>query len=146
MSNESSQTSTDDNNQENQFFDLHISGFGYLNRLRVVPVQRGKPFLAVDIAAIHGRSNNVQYTRFDCRVSGTEAQRIIEELKPIIKDESNKVLIGFKLGVLYVDPFTYQKGEKAGQPGVSLKTRLLRIEWVKVNGKVYNIKTDEKAA
>jgi hypothetical protein len=58
---------------------------------------------------------------------------------PIIADDNNKVLVGFKLGDLYVDTFTYQSGDKAGEIGVSLKSRLLRIDWVKVNGKPFDI-------
>ncbi|MGB5644692.1 MAG: DUF3577 domain-containing protein, partial [Gammaproteobacteria bacterium] len=39
----------------------------------------------------------------------------------------------------YVDTFTYKSGDRAGQTGVSLKARLLRIDWVKVNGKPFDI-------
>jgi predicted Zn-dependent protease len=127
------------NPQETKYFDLHVTGIGYLNRVREVPVKRAQSFLAVDISALHGDSEDVQYTRFDCRVSGSDAKAIIEHLMPIIADDNNKVLVGFKLGDLYVDTFTYQSGDKAGEIGVSLKSRLLRIDWVKVNGKPFDI-------
>jgi hypothetical protein len=127
------------NQQETKYFDLHVTGIGYLNRVREVPVKRAQSFLAVDISALHGDSEDVQYTRFDCRVSGSDAKAIIEHLMPIIADDNNKVLVGFKLGDLYVDTFTYQSGDKAGEIGVSLKSRLLRIDWVKVNGKPFDI-------
>ncbi len=120
--------------QEQKYFDLHVTGIGYVNRIRNVPVKRGKPFFAVDISALHGSTEEIQYTRFDCRVSGKTAQAIIEQIQPVIEDDRNRVLVGFKLGDLYSETFVYQKGEKAGQTGVSLKARLLRIEWVKVNG------------
>ena len=113
-------------NNQPKFFDLHVSGIGYLNRAREVSVKRGKPFLAVDISAIHGPASEVQYTRFDCRVSGTEAQTLLQEFMPAIQ-AGEKVLVGFKLGDLYAETFTYQSGEKQGQTGVSLKARLLRI-------------------
>ena len=125
-------------NQETKYFDLHVTGIGYLNRVREVPVKRAQPFLAVDISALHGNSEDVQYTRFDCRVSGSDARTIVEQLIPLI-DDKNKVLVGFKLGDLYADTFTYRSGDKAGQTGVSLKARLLRIDWVKVNGKPFDI-------
>jgi hypothetical protein len=127
------------NYQETRYFDLHVTGIGYLNRVREVPVKRSQPFLAVDISALHGGSEDVQYTRFDCRVSGSDAKTIIESLMPAIDDDKNKVLVGFKLGDLYVDTFTFKSGDKAGQTGVSLKARLLRIDWVKVNGKPFDI-------
>ena len=126
-------------NQETKYFDLHVTGIGYLNRVREVPVKRAQPFLAVDISALHGNSEDVQYTRFDCRVSGSDAKTIVEQLIPLIDDDKNKVLVGFKLGDLYADTFTYRSGDKAGQTGVSLKARLLRIDWVKVNGKPFDI-------
>ena len=118
---------------ETKYFDLHIQGIGYLNRIREVSPQRSNPFWAVDIAAIFGSADDVQKTRFDCRVVGTEARRVIAEMKPHV-DAEKKVLAAFKLGDLYADTFTYQKGQKAGTVGVSLKARLLRIDWVKVDG------------
>jgi len=139
MSDNSNLNSQNTTSQEAKYFDLHATGIGYLNRVREVPVKRSQPFLAVDISALHGDSEDIQYTRFDCRVSGSDAKTIIEQLMPVINDD-NKVLIGFKLGDLYVDTFTYKSGDKAGQTGVSLKARLLRIDWVKVNGKPFDIK------
>ena len=127
------------NNQEKTYFNLHVTGLGYLNRIREVPVKRGDNFFAVDVSAMHGNSDDVQYTRFDCRVSGKEAESILAQIKPMIEDDKNKVLVGFKLGDLYPETFVYQKGKKAGQTGVSLKARLLRIEWVKVNGKMIEL-------
>ena len=126
--------SENNSNQDQKYFDLHVTGIGYLNRIRSVPVKRGTPFFAVDISALHGNSQDTQYTRFDCRVSGKEAQAIIEQIQPMIESDKDKVLVGFKLGDLYSETFVYQRGEKAGQTGVSLKARLLRIEWVKING------------
>lgn len=130
---------------EPKYFDLHITGLGYLNRVREVDVKRGQNFLAVDISAIHGTADVIEYTRFDCRVSGSEAQRVIRLLQSDIQARK-AVLVGFKLGDLYVDQFVYDKGDKAGQPGVSLKARLLRIAWAKVDGKtVYRAGADEEA-
>ncbi|MNT57682.1 hypothetical protein D3C72_1950690 [compost metagenome] len=45
-----------------------------------------------------------------------------------------KVLLSFRIGDLWIDPFLYEKGDKQGQPGASLKGRLLFIDWIKVNG------------
>jgi len=118
---------------QQKYFDLHVSGIGYLNRAREVKPQRSDPFLAVDIAALHGSVDDVEYTYFDCRVSGKDAQDLIRRAMPKLEQEK-KVLVGFKLGDLYADTFVYEKGEKAGQTGVSLKARLLRIDWVKVDG------------
>lgn len=128
-----------------KYFDLHTIGIGYLNRIREVTVKRGEPFLAVDINALHGAAEDIQHTRFDCRISGKEAQAIARELMPAI-EAGKKVLVGFKLGDLYAEPFTYQSGEKQGQTGVSLKARLLRITWAKIDGQdVYRSSYDQEA-
>lgn len=116
-----------------EYFDLHVLGIGYLHRAREVTPKRGEPFLAVEVSALHGAAGQVRYTRFDTRVSGREAQRIVRELIPHI-DAEKRVLVGFKLGDLYAESFTYQNGDKKGQVGVSLKARLLRIDWGKVDG------------
>ncbi len=50
-------------------------------------------------------------------------------------DGDCKVLVGFLLNDLYGQPFVFQNGDKAGDAGVNLKARLLRIEWAKVDGK-----------
>jgi len=67
-------------------------------------------------------------------VTGGEAQTLVRQFMSRINDRDAKVLVGFRLGDLYPDVFTYQTGEKAGQTGVSLKARLLKIQWIKVDG------------
>ena len=116
------------------YFNLHTVGIGYLNRVREVQVRRGQPFMACDIAALHGASDAVEYTRFDCKVAGGEADRLIRLYMEAVKAEK-KVLLSFRIGDLWIDPFLYEKGDKQGQPGASLKGRLLFIDWIKVNGK-----------
>lgn len=128
-----------------RYFDLHTTGVGYLNRARNVPVKKGE-FLAVDISALRGSADEVEYTRFDCRVSGKEAQAVVRQFKPEI-DAKKKVLVGFKIGDLYADTFVYENGEKKGQTGVSLKAHLLLIAWAKVDGTtVYTSPRENPAA
>ena len=115
------------------YFNLHTVGIGYLNRVREVQVRRGQPFMACDIAALHGATDAVEYTRFDCKVAGGEADRLIRLYMDAVKAEK-KVLLSFRIGDLWIDPFLYEKGDKQGQPGASLKGRLLFIDWIKVNG------------
>ena len=103
---------------QTRYFDLHTTGLGYLNRARVIKPPRGDEF---------------QYTRFDCRVTGRDAQSIVRRLMGAVENE-RRVLVGFKLSDLYAETFTYKNGERAGQTGISLKARLIRIYWVKVDG------------
>ncbi len=121
--------------QEKTYFDLHITGLGYLNRIRDVTPKKGDPFLACDIAALNGASNDVSYVRFDVRVSGSDAQHLIRRCQQAV-DAEKKVMIGFRLGDLWTDTFTYSKGKRAGEQGVSLKARLLFVSWIKIEGEL----------
>ena len=125
-------TNSTENNQT-KYYDLHTQGVGYVNRVREVPVKRGEPFWACTISALHGAENAIEYTNFDCRVSGSEAAKVIKRLDNACQ-ENKKILIGFKIGDLYPETFTYKSGDKAGEVGISLKARLLYIGWVKVDG------------
>ena len=116
-----------------KYFDLHTTGIGYLNRVREVTPREGSPFMSVTIAALRGRADDVQYSYFECRVSGKKARDIVRSLVPAI-DSEHKVLASFKLSDLSAQSFTYLQGERAGDTGVRLKSRLLRLMWVKVDG------------
>lgn len=123
------------NDTTEKYFDLHVNGLGYLNRPREVKVKKGHEFVAVDIAALYGAADDVSYTRFDCRVSGREAERVVRRcMVKMAADEDAKVLIGFRLGDLHPELFTYRSGDRAGETGISLKARLLKIHWVRVDG------------
>lgn len=135
---------------ESKFFDLHTTGIGYLNRVREVPVRKGPAFLACTVAALHGSADDVEYSYIDCKVSGSEAQKLVRRCKEAV-DAGKKVLVSFKIGDIWTDPFIYQNGEKKGQPGAQLKGRLLFIGRISVDGEeVYraperNSSTDEAA-
>ncbi|CAM8846137.1 STY4534 family ICE replication protein [Burkholderia pseudomallei] len=129
---------------EKHYFDLHVTGLGYVNRIREVKPRKGDAFLACDIAALNGPSDKPEYRYFDVRVSGTDAQHLIRRCEEAVKAE-RKVLIGFRLGDLWPDLFTYTKGKRQGEAGVSLKGRLLFVSWIKVDGQLV-YKAEAKAA
>ena len=121
-------------NSSNEYFDLHVNGLGYLRRARQVTPKQGQrfnPFWAVEVHAIHGPRDSVTFVYFDCRVSGEEAGKVIQDLESNINNKDRKVLAGFRIGDIV--PETYVKGNETR---VSLKGRLLRLGWVKVDGKV----------
>jgi CRISPR/Cas system-associated endoribonuclease Cas2 len=124
------------NEDTNKYFDLYTTGIGYLNRVREVTPKEGSPFWSVTIAALRGSVDDVQYTYFECRVSGQQAQKLVQQLKPAVEGKL-KVLVGFTLSDLFAEAFTYKTGEKAGETGVSLKARLLRVGWAKVDGQPF---------
>lgn len=132
---------------ESQYFDLHTTGIGYLNRIREVkPRGRGaKPFLAVTVAALCGSKEAVEYRFIDCNVVGAEAEKLVRRC--IEAEKANKkVLVSFRIGDCWADSFTYSSGPKQGTPGASLKGRLLYIGWIKVDGEtVYEAKPRDTA-
>ncbi|AMB86041.1 hypothetical protein AWM79_12315 [Pseudomonas agarici] len=130
---------------EIKFFDLHTTGVGYLNRIREVSVRKGKPFMAVTVAALRGSSDDVEYTYIDCNVVGEEAEKLIRRCQDAVT-KGKKILVSFRIGDIWPDTFTYDKGDKKGQTGVSLKGRLLFIGWIKVDGQtVYKAEPREVA-
>ncbi|MFU5163108.1 STY4534 family ICE replication protein [Pseudomonas aeruginosa] len=132
--------------QEAKYFDLHTTGIGYLNRIREVKVRKGDPFLAVTVAALHGSTDSVEYSYIDCKVVGAQAEKLVRRCMEAV-DAEKKVLISFRIGDIWADSFTYEKGEKKGQSGASLKGRLLFISWIKVDGTtVYDAKEEAEKA
>jgi predicted Zn-dependent protease len=118
---------------QSSFFNLHVEGVGYLNRVRTVKPKKGQEFLACNVAAMRGSTADLSYTKFDCKVSGAEAQKIVKLLESDVAAEKT-VIIGFKIADIYPEIFTFEKGDRKGQPGVSIKGRLLRVKFAKVNG------------
>ena len=125
---------------ESKFFDLHTTGIGYLNRIREVSPRKGKPFTCVTVAALKGATDSVEYSYIDCNVVGAEAELLVKRCREAV-EAGKKVLVSFRIGDIWADAFTYERGEKKGQAGASLKGRLLFIGWIKVDGKqVYEAK------
>ena len=120
------------------FFNLHVEGVGYLNRVRTVKPTKGQEFLACTVSAMRGSTADLGYTKFDCRVSGAEARKIVKLLEPDVAAEKT-VIIGFRIADIYPELFTFEKGDKKGQPGVSIKGRLLRVKFAKVNGEAVDL-------
>jgi hypothetical protein len=126
------------------FFNLHVEGVGYLNRVRTVKPKKGQEFLACSVSAMRGSTEDLGYTKFDCRVSGAEAQKLVKQLGADV-EASRSVIIGFRIADIYPEMFTFEKGEMKGKPGVSIKGRLLRIKFAKVNGESIDVPQPPKA-
>lgn len=113
-------------------FDLHMTGIGYLNRVREVKVKKGS-FWACSLAALHGEIDNPETTYFDCKIEGKEALDRVKFLMDAV-ERKQKVVVSFKIGDIYAETFVYLSGEKSGQTGVSIKGRLLQIRSAKIDG------------
>ena len=106
-----------------QFFNLHTSGMGQLTRARKIEPARGKPYMAVDIISQRGDSKQ----RFSANAVGEPAMETLNDALWRI-NSGQYPMVKFNLGDLMPTPFTYQQGEKAGQTGLALKSRLLHIK------------------
>lgn len=114
-----------------EYFNLNIKGLGYLSNIRrIETLNRG--FVSVVINALSGPTDNPTYVRFDDTVAGEEATDLISRCQKAI-DERQKVLLGFIPGNLTSDIFTPTKGDHAGEQRVSLKARLIKVDWVKID-------------
>ena len=131
---------------QNEYFDLATTGLGYLNRVRTVTPKKGEPFLACVIAALYGPSKTAEHQYFDLKVVGKDAEHLVRRCEQAVADR-RKVLVGFRIGDLWIDTFTYTKGPHAGEKGHSLKGRLLYISWIKIDGQlVYTAPKKENPA
>lgn len=134
---------------QNSFFNLHTSGIGYLNNIREVPSKKGNPYISCNIAALKGDSSNPEYTFFNVNVAGEQNEKLIKCCISAV-ESNKKVLISFTLGDLWTESFVYDKDSKyhkKGDIGVMLKARLIRIKSIKVDGKlVYQEKQKQHSA
>ncbi|PZP98311.1 MAG: hypothetical protein DI587_14790 [Variovorax paradoxus] len=134
--------------QAQQFFNLHASGIGYLNRVRWVETgnrsggRRAEPFLSCAINALRGSSDAPQYTYFDLKVVGEDAIQVISDLAEAV-DAERKVIVAFRAADLYVH--TYERRKRHGRDGQRsdetemaslIKARLLLITSAKVDGEL----------
>lgn len=154
---QSASQSTSNDAHGSKFFDLHTRGLGYLNRIRVVTTKgrggrRGDAFLACAVNALHGDAEDPNTSLFDCRVSGKDAQGIVQALMPEV-EAHKKVLIAFTIGDTYAH--AYERKAKVRdaknqwretgemETAALIKGRLLQITYVKVDNEVvYRIDKD----
>ncbi|MGD8594636.1 MAG: DUF3577 domain-containing protein [Gammaproteobacteria bacterium] len=124
------------NSKEVEYIDLHTTGLGYLNRARMVAPDRGDPYLAVSISAIHGNVKKPNYTYYDCIVVGEAAYDFVKEHMETVNDRDHKVLVRFKVGDGVPDSYEVTKGDHKGKRRHVIKSRLLKISWAKIDDDV----------
>ena len=118
------------NTAKTEYFNLTLKGLGYLSNVRQVNHHNGS-FLSCVVNALSGPTDSPSYVRFDVTVAGKEATALIARCQKAV-DEDRKVLLGFTLSNLSTDIFTLNKGEHAGEQRVSLKARLIKVDWIKI--------------
>lgn len=136
-----SQSQSASQQAQSQYFDLHMSGIGYLSRVRDVPTDNG-PVLACNIAALRGKRDDAQYTYCDVYVVGQRAKEIVKMLEQDVLAD-RKVLIGFKLGDPSAQAYEVREGESQGEIRTVIRGRLLKITMAKVDQEFVDLPEDE---
>ena len=120
-----------------EYYDISVSACGFLNRVRTVEPTEGPSYLVCAFAALRGaKGERAEPTYFDAKVVGEHTHALVTQYQSVINDRSRKVFAAVRLSDLYVKPFVREKGERKGEPGFSLKTRLLAIESLAIDGVV----------
>lgn len=121
-------------------YNLHTTGMGYLNRLRLVPVKKGKSYWCASIGALYGlvdeNTGRAETSLYDLKIVAVRAIESAEQLKPVF-DQGQKVFLEFKAGDTRAEVFQYQKGERKDQWGACIRGTLLQIRKAWVNGELF---------
>jgi len=110
-----------------KFFDLKSTGYGRIYNARLVPVKRGQPRPAVNLAALHGLRGEAAVIPFDLYIVGAKAKACVDENAEEANASSTDVFVKFTVSDPYADEFEIDGGES--QRSV-LKGRLLTCERV----------------
>ena len=128
--------------KSSNYYNVSITGFGYINNICEVNPS-GKPYLICDIALLSGELkrdySTLDKTYFKATVVGSKVKAAFRKhfnADGFIKSPKVPVTALVRLSGLEAETFTFQNGERAGQTGISLNTRLLGITWLKIGNKV----------
>lgn len=127
-----------------EYYDISVRACGFLNRAHRVEPANGTPYLTCNFAALRGRKGErATPTYFDLTVVGEKTTHLITQFKSVINDRSREVFASVRLSDLYVKPFTRQKGERKGETGYAVKSRLLVLESLLIDGNVAYRRADD---
>ena len=127
-----------------QYYDISVRACGFLNRARKVEPKDRASFFACSFAALRGpKGERAEPTYFDLKVVGGPAAQLLAQYKSVINDRSRQVFASVKLSDLYVHTFVRTKGEYKGETGCAVKSRLLVIESLAIDGIVVYRRADD---
>ncbi|MGP3790504.1 DUF3577 domain-containing protein [Pseudomonas sp. B392_1p] len=134
--------------EEIEYHQLLTRGIGYLKNPKVVP-NGGDPFLSCAIAALTGPVDlppgQREYRYFDTTVTDDGARHLVQRCIQAVEAEK-KVLLAFTLNDMKAEAYIRTRGEHAGEVGGSLKSNLIQIGLIKVDGQqVYPLKSEATA-
>ena len=108
---------------------LRITGAGCVTSIRQLTSDAGKSFVGCQILAFTGGA----LRPIEVTAVGEPAQTLIRECEQAVAGGHN-VQIGFHLDDIWTKIFTPRMGEHAGKPVAPLKSRLVAVIWVRIDG------------
>lgn len=140
--------SRNQNQNQDTYANLTMTGMGYINRPRWVQPDEGDAYLSMSINAWHGK-NGKKSTLIETSPRGEQANRVIDELLTAYpelmeggrENHGLNVTIGFMVGDC--EPKSFVSRDK--KTTHYIKSRLFLVNWIKVNGQYFYRKNDGKA-
>ncbi len=127
-----------------QYYDISIRACGFLNRVGSVELDNGESYPVCSFAALRGpKGERSEPTYFDLKVVGRDAQELLRQFKSVINDRSRQVFASVRLSDIFVKSFVRTKGERKGETGFAIKSRLLVIESLSVDGTLAYRRADD---
>lgn len=126
----------DNDNATRSYFDYIATGVAYINRVKQIVPQAGQrafdPYWTATLAVLVSRGAGVQYRSIDCTIPAEEARQLLCYYAAEANALESNVLAGFRIA----DPHAGTFVNKAGEVVPCMRGRLIRINWLKVNGKM----------
>jgi len=129
-------TTIDNDNATHPYFDFITTCVAYVNRVKQIFPQAGgrvfTPYWTAKLAVLVSKGSDVQYRFIDCTIPAEEAEKLVCLYMAEANNQESKVLAGVRLSDLHAETFT----KKDGKVVPCLKGRLIKISWLKVNGRM----------
>lgn len=133
----------------NEYFNNTYKGLAYVNRIRMVPVNRGDDFRALTLNVKSGKrleDGKAQFTvPLDCKIVGGQAIAMFDRLLNEVDQSGDKkpvITASFEAADIYPDGFVSKSGQNEGKQVYIMKGRLLKLTHVYVNGKRFDEDSD----
>lgn len=134
--------------QGSKAYNLHTTGFGYLNRIRRIKPSKGNPYYAAQFVALEGvlngdNWNELNRTYYDIKFVGPAVKIVEENFKFVADSKSSNIdnadlpdntIVQAAVKLADCNAETYSAKDRDGNPvtRISLKSRLLNMSYLKI--------------
>ena len=130
-----------------QYYDISVRACGFLNRVRRIEPEGRPSYLVASFAALRGpKGQRTEPTYLDLRIVGDQAEKLITQHSNFINDRNRQVFASVRLSDLYVRTFERTKGERQGETGFAIKSRLLVVESLAIDGASVYRRSDDPSS